>query len=364
MVKDKKYNLNKILIVELMRFVLSLIIALGHFYGISNGLRNCFLHSDFAVDYFFVLSGLLMCRNVLDEQKRAGKIGNESVSDNTWRFLRGKIGKIYAPFVVSWLITYVKANIINGSSLKVMVTSLLNSVPELLLLGETGIQGNYYLGVAWYVSAMLLTMCVTYQIVSRYKKQYAKLWAFVIAIVLYGIISHLYGKMAGDLHDWCIIGYKSLFRSFIDINLGIFLGGWIPEFSRIKWTRSARIIIGFFELSCYILLVVYMIAPIDGNFEVLMMAVLSMALIISFSRTSFIDITLQKANRAICFLGGASIYIYFGHWVLVSNENAWEVSTESITMYIVDVVLISCVVCILSKFLIRRVENSKRFWLE
>lgn len=360
----KEYDSNKILIIEVIRFILSLIVAFGHFNGVSNTSKNYFLHAAFAVDCFFVISGLLMCRNAIERKNCTEIVENRSNADNTWGYLRRKIVKIYPPFIVAWLMTFVKAHVLNKSSLKVVVTSLFNSVPELLFLGETGIQGNYYLGVAWYVSAMLLTMCVTYPMVSRYKEQYAKLWSFITSVYLYGMINHSYAKLAGNLHDWCGVGYKSLFRSFIDINMGIFLGGWIPEFGRIKWTRSAKMIIGFFEYLCYILLVVYMIAPIDGNFEILMMTALSMALLISFSRISFIDMTLQRANRAICFLGRSSTYIYFGHWVLVSNENAWDMSMKSITTYIVGVVLTSSVVFILSKFLIRCVESSKKFWFE
>ena len=181
-IKAKLAN-KKALIVEALRFFFAAIIALGHFFSTMKGQDyGGFVHCAFSVKFFFVVSGLLMEEAAQDHMYRSTGISYEVVANETCRFIFHKIKRIYTPFSIAWLLTFLKVQILSRANFKVVKTLGLNSVQELLLIAESGIPGNSYLGVAWYISAMIVVMFCTYPLLLCLSRLYSRILGFIIVV--------------------------------------------------------------------------------------------------------------------------------------------------------------------------------------
>ena len=127
----------------------------GYFIQSENGY---FKGGSIAVDFFFVVSGVMMARNA------AKKAYEENLGIDTFEFMKKKILRFMPDIYVAWVIAFVVKHW-HFVSWKQVVKDLFASIWELLFLTNTGIVGYSpndasYLSndATWYISAMILSM--------------------------------------------------------------------------------------------------------------------------------------------------------------------------------------------------------------
>ena len=142
----------------------------GYFIQSENGY---FKGGSIAVDFFFVVSGVMMARNA------AQKAYEENLGIDTFEFIKKKILRFMPDIYVAWVIAFVVKHW-HFVSWKQVVKDLFASIWELLFLTNTGIVGYSpndasYLSndATWYISAMILSMLLLWPLLRKYKENFS-----------------------------------------------------------------------------------------------------------------------------------------------------------------------------------------------
>ena len=146
----------------------------GYFIQSENGY---FKGGSIAVDFFFVVSGVMMARNA------AKKAYEENLGIDTFEFMKKKILRFMPDIYVAWVIAFVVKHW-HFVSWKQVVKDLFASIWELLFLTNTGIVGYSpndasYLSndATWYISAMILSMLLLWPLLRKYKENFFRIEA-------------------------------------------------------------------------------------------------------------------------------------------------------------------------------------------
>ena len=124
--------------------------------------NNIFEAGSIGVEFFFIVSGWLMTKKALKLN-----VENEKLGENTFEFIWKKV-KAFFPYM---LISYICALILHINISHLRKYQIVNTIWDLLLLRISGIKyWHGVLGVAWYISAMLVCMIVLYPLIVKYKK--------------------------------------------------------------------------------------------------------------------------------------------------------------------------------------------------
>ena len=144
----------------------------GYFIQSENGY---FKGGSIAVDFFFVVSGVMMARNA------AKKAYEENLGIDTFEFMKKKILRFMPDIYVAWVIAFVVKHW-HFVSWKQVVKDLFASIWELLFLTNTGIVGYSpndasYLSndATWYISAMILSMLLLWPLLRKYKENFFRI---------------------------------------------------------------------------------------------------------------------------------------------------------------------------------------------
>lgn len=145
---------------------------------------------------------------------------NESIGKQTETFVYRKMSR-FVPIYMFALLSYVTKDWLTNKSLKSIFENLFYSIPSCLLLGHTGFdnkeiyQGGYYVGVSWYISALMMMfiiypfLCKNYDICTKVlaptvlvASLYINISVLGIPIVggrLYPVIPFAMGIIVGDI---------------------------------------------------------------------------------------------------------------------------------------------------------------------
>ena len=264
-------------IISLWKFLFSVMIVILHCDCLAeNNEKTLFIGGAIAVEFFFITSGYLMAVSAF---KRGRK--KDIVSD-TWNFI-GKKFKALFPYV---LIAFLSISIVNIIFKSNNIYNWITSIWDLFLLRMTGIKTARINKVAWYLSAMLLSMLIIYPLLRKYKKKYSTFIAPIIVIFLAGYMSHQYGDL-GEPMQWVGFCYKGLLRAFLELNIGVILYEVVSYFKKVKLTNLGHNLITFLEVFCFT--IVFMISQFleKGNkLDYIVLVILTVGIGIAFSEKS------------------------------------------------------------------------------
>lgn len=198
--------------VDLMRVFMALVIMLLHaryFWRMKN---PPFSHGNYAVDFFFILSGLLMARSIA-----AGR------ANDTFVYLKRKIASFYPVFAASILIAGACLCAAKRMSLFEALLYMAADIYEFLLVRASGlVVAPMFNGAGWYLSAMVIAMAILHPVAVKARKWFFPVGSALLAAVCYGILWKNTGAVLGK-HLWTGFCFYRMLRAIAGISLGVFL---------------------------------------------------------------------------------------------------------------------------------------------
>lgn len=219
--------------IELWRFIFTVGISYGHFH--SFGVRALGIDSSIWVMQgsrllaaFVVLSGYFMMDGYMRKLQR-GSLEGLSAASLSWGYFGKRYLALGPAAFIAVLVAFIARNVINGTSLSLIPTVLVNSIYEFFSLNQLGIVGVHettsatalaealdsgvtttiWNGPLWYISALLIAGTLLYYMLSKNKD-------FFVGFLCPFIILGVYGYE----------GYNSILsgtgRMFSKGNLGFF----------------------------------------------------------------------------------------------------------------------------------------------
>ncbi len=301
-------------IISFWKFIFTILIIIGHIAVRMKSVPNCDLANvklfsaySVGVEFFFIISGYLMTKSALNK-----KIDNkEELGKITFDYIWKKI-KVFFPYILIGFCCGLVLHI-NISHLKRY--QIINTIWDLLLLRMSGIK--YFqgiLGVAWYISAMLICMIALYPLIIKYKKNFIYIIAPLNVIFIGGYIAHRYGNIA-DPNAWTGIVYKSLLRAFFELSLGAIAYEFSEKIKNVNFTKIGRFILTLVEIVGFTsIFFIVNLKDAHNRYDFIMVLILFICISIAFSEKSI----LQKFsnNKVFFFLERISLPMYLNQtWI-------------------------------------------------
>ena len=236
--------------VELLRFLFTSVIIFFHInldlwdqqkvIGLVGGAPVTFFkHGNIAVEFFFLVTGWLMAASVYRKIRGAGGSSEaspagagirirqkatiwtralESLRDTlgeTAHFVGHKARAILPYYLTACALTPLMRLVTDRSLTPVY---FLKRLPSLLFLERLGL-GKAFIGCTWYLSSMMLALCLAYPLCRRFYRFYTCFAGPVLGCLLLWAMVAQTGSL-GDIGDWFYITYKTNVRAFAEISIG------------------------------------------------------------------------------------------------------------------------------------------------
>ena len=354
-IKNKNYT------VEILRFIFAIDIALFHyrFFGFTD--TDYFKNGYIGVEFFFIVSGYLMAENGIN--KASCEIYKENI-----KFIVHKIKAIFIPCVTMQVIGFILYHITKADvTLKELILDLLSFPYDLLLLRQWGFNFHWYIGVTWYISAMLIAMFVCYPLLLKNKEKYTLYIAPIVTLLILGCFSYRDGKISDTSAYWGII-YKSTLRAFAIINLGVMIYTFTKCLNRFTFTSMAKRILGVIEIISLSIPLFYAFYTTDLNLEFESLFFMSLGIMISFLNITIIDDLAGKMYKLFGKLGKLSMLIFISHcpilyYVLPLVKN-YANGFMLLVIYISLVVIMSVLLLVITNAVNKNINKIKSFWIK
>ena len=199
--------------VEFYRFVSAVLILCYHcnFFLFNN--TEYFASSYLLVEFFYILSGFLLCRTV----SRRGPVSDPVGA--TTRYLKGRLRQLYPHHLFSWLIVAAIGLFVTGELSAGKILSV--GCTELLLVNVFGfVRGQSINIVCWYLSALLFASAIVYYLLVSRPKLFLHLLAPLIMVLLYGCMVDGKGHLASTILFTQYSRFYGFFRALADICTG------------------------------------------------------------------------------------------------------------------------------------------------
>lgn len=201
--KQDKVLSKRIPEIEFIRFAAAVAIVAFH-YGVLNG-------GFLAVDFFFILSGLLLTKSLLYSENK----NNKNIFTYQWKQIKGFYPELF--LAVSWYCLFIFFR--EGINISTTVTYILGAIDDLLLLRMTGLFEQHHGGgliTSWYLSSLVLSVSFAYLIISKIRNPFLLLFCAFIPL---GYMIHRTGGL-GHTSAWMAFTYNGNFRALGDLLVG------------------------------------------------------------------------------------------------------------------------------------------------
>lgn len=255
---------------DVLRFVFALEIVLHHFE------TGTFPFGAIGVEFFFILSGLLMARHAEKWSSSANGGGRALalVADETWVFLKGKFRTFYKYYLFAFVFNViVRSIIVNHTAVETVIMRLLKSIPTITLsfMAFTGRDASFYVYTTWYLSAMLIAMFILYPFLLRNYRFAVKIIFPILTIFLlgYGYVTYTNNYIA-SIDTWIGWIYSGILRAVSEIALGATLYYVSTEVlhNEIMMKRArrpvTRALLTLAKVCCYGIVLIYAAKTIFG----------------------------------------------------------------------------------------------------
>ena len=290
---------------DLMKFLFSVMIVIYHGKNLATGGPILFPGGSAAVEFFFLVSGVLMARTA-SKTEIQGNLGKDTLA-----FVKHKISGLMPNYYVAFVIAFIVSHL-GATSLFLLFKDAIYSVWELLLVTGVGLRPIDGLanGAVWYLSAMLLAMFVIWPIMRKCKDLFFY-WIAPIAVLLIMGITYQNWTRFGAPSLWTGVCFRGTIRAFMGILLGC-IAYKVAEFiKRQEFTLLSKSIFSLVELVGYMTVFVICMVRHRGTTDWAIVAILAVCVTITFSdATVWAD---RFRHPVFNRLGVFSYSLYLGH---------------------------------------------------
>lgn len=319
--KHTTYKRNQI--IDICRFVFAVIIVFHHSRYLL-GDENCmFLGGSLGVEFYFLVSGYLLMSSVMEKKHKGGA---DSLSQETFSFLKHKIKSLYPEVAVAWGAAFAFTCVACQYGVKDVLKRFLNCCLELFLLFSFGLPDKTVNGVTWYLSSILIAMAILYPLLRKYPTAMKYLVMPLSALYLLGWMCLADGHPR-DPTKWIGWTYKGNLRAMAELELGVLCFFAAKKIRRIPFNRGAKILLTVVECGCYIINVLYMFYETPSRRDIFFIALLCLGICLSFSgQTLLSDI---PESTVVFWLGKFSFPLYLSNYFYAMSLN--EILPETFT---------------------------------
>lgn len=310
---------NKIVGIELLRFIFAMLIVLGHAWDEfhTNDLPWYVVRQGaIGVEFFFILSGILMAKSVYKEQPMIETY--DQIGEKTIGFLKKKYVAIFPTHAIVFLIMFVDVCLVKQWNIATALNKFLFTLPELFLVQMSGLKlGTNVNPNDWYLSSMFLAMLITYPLLRKYRSLFTKVIAPVVTFILLGYLFQTTGKITPS--NTVVMGglfLKGSLRAVAEICLGASVYEVVIYIDSLEMSRIRKIGFGCAELFAYGITLFTACSNIEVSWYFIFLFILAGGLAISFSKFSVFHHEAQP-SRIILYLGELSMTIYLSQRVIL-----------------------------------------------
>lgn len=332
--------------VEFLRFLFCMFVLFFHMYKYIIGESplgaplsfKFFAHGAIGVEFFFLLSGLLMARHVDSIRKKKNK---ESLGEETSKYVFKKFMSVFPYHIIAFIIIFILTCVFSHKSITDVIVLLVESIPGIFLIQMSGFKGFVLNHIEWYLSSLLIGIAIVYPLLRKYYDTFIKYVAPLIALLIIGYLYYETGKLTGVM-KWMGLGYKGTIRGIAELLLGIYGYYLGTELSKLKKLPNAgKVLLTILEGLLIIAILIFANVTFGSKFEFYALIVIFILLILSYSGITYSGKLFN--NKVVYFLGKLSLPIYVSQLsALLIVENlcgSYSIKAQMILMFVITIVL-------------------------
>ena len=295
----KKYNPE----IDLLKFCFAIMIVYVHL--ASQMGYPYFLNGNFGVEFFFMVSGFYLAKQVREKEG--------DTTDRCLTYVKRRITGIY-PFLLVGLVMGIAEHLIYAGTQDIG-TYLTYSLSELLLIQIYGYPTSGAVGVLWFSSAMMAAIVILYPCIKYGKRYFVRLLSLLIGLLLYGYMFQATNTVS---YPMTFLGpvSKGLMRAVGSMCFGVFAYGLISE-TREETFKRKRILLRIGNILAYLVVFLVMtFAADDSPYVFFLIPVLLFAVCTSLS--GWLPFFKASWFTKLCrYLGTLSLPIYMIQYPIV-----------------------------------------------
>ncbi len=299
-------------------------------------------HWYIAVEFFFILSGYLLMQHV-----------EKCKEESTYDYLKGRIWRLYPEYLLAFL---VMASIRSYQSelniLKIIIPNWLEAV----MLQSIGTNIFPYVNnPAWYVSALLISSCLIYYMLSKHRELYLNLIAPGLIILIFSYLFRKYERLELFYHTEGVFGNTGLLRAIMGITIGVY-AFCVARASRPWLKRIPVIFKSIMQILMFGGVLIFSLLREDGSYDFFFLVVFVLGIILASD-----DTFLGKVSDTILvrWLSKLSYSMYLSHFTAIYILNFfWDTGKVWFWSEIPVYIVITVILAILYSFICDRIRKS------
>lgn len=343
--------------IDVIKFIFAIIIAEFHF---NTGL---FPGGRVAVEGFFIITGFLMMRSIEKSKQSTPQLLGSSTS----RFMLGKYKGLLSTLFVSTLLAFiVRACVLYSVDSAIYKFPLL--IFDIFPLNTAGFQGEYVVGISWYLSSMFIALGILYPLIKKFNSNFVLPVCPLIVFLGYGLLSAKYGNLAvGAFFMENSILHTGIIRALAGCSAGCLLFELSKRISGLQFTKFARITFTVLEVLLFTALFYIMHHLPKSQYDYVLIVVIFAMLFIGVNGLSYSTVLWNPKYTK--FFGTSSMLIVLNHYcwmTLIRYKLTMLTQTEKVLVYVALIIVACIVVYFLSKllsYLFGKLFNKKN-WIK
>lgn len=263
--------------------------------------QKYFLGGSIGVEFFFIVSGYLLGKAALNEK-------NDNIGEKTNSYIMKKVKRLFPYMLFSWLFAMVL--FVNTNEIPYAKHDIINSIWDIMFLKNSGMVYRTFLGVSWYISAMLICMIGLYPLVLKYKKSFVYIIAPLIVILIGGYIANKYRTIAYT-GDYMV----SLLRALFELSLGVIVYNVSEKIKKVNFKKITKVVLTLCEFIGFAsILFLVNLENAHVKYDFIMILIISLSTCIAFSEITY-DLKIFN-NKFFYFLEKLSLPMYLNQYFI------------------------------------------------
>ncbi len=293
--------------IDFWKFIFCLVILIFHV-GEAFGQDDYpFYLGMYAVEFFFVISGYLMCISASKKAEHA----DTSLGRETLGFVLHKVKAILPPYLLAFLVAWINwfnftgMDLLNEEGFKGFALTNLDMLPDLLLVYMAGYDGTVVIRITWYISAMLIAMLILYPMLRRFGDMFMMVIAPLLVFFFCGYLANT--TSYNGIMEYEIFMTHGVMRAIIGLCLGCMVYCFSESIKRKKPSAVSRFLLSIAEFGGYFIILFLMN---EGEEQSVYIILIFLFFTVSVTASRQAATSGLFDNRLSKFLGHISLYIY------------------------------------------------------
>lgn len=317
--------------IELLRFLFAVGIMASHYQQTYQ--YRAFTQGGFGVEYFLLLSGLLMARSAEKFNGDRSMLGSA-----TWKFIKKKIIVFYPYYVMVMLLQFFFLRVlIEHWSFSEAVKQGLAGMHQLYFAEVTGayVDSGLVISGRWFLSAMVWSMVILYPILLRWNDYSKKVLFPLIGAFGLGYLQMNY-KQIMQTYSWGGICGLGLIRGLSEISLGVVCYEIAKSLKLIspRLTKLGKASLILSKTGCFLIVFLY-VASIITLSPLTVLLITGIGLVLVFGGGGLSGLP-PVMGRLFGYLGKLSLPLYMVHVPVKTVLVAW-LGEEATRPYVVPI---------------------------